>query len=73
MDCAISKKTRFVTTKQLVDMAKANVHDVTALSDSSNLSGGCQTCDKSNNNIEIAVSMNNTTQAVAPLAENISN
>jgi hypothetical protein len=73
MDYAISKKTRFVTTKQLVDMAKANVHDVSALSDSSNLSVGCQTCDKSNNNIEIAVSMNNTTQAVAPLAENISN
>jgi hypothetical protein len=66
MDYAVSKKASFVTTKQLVDMTKANVRDISDLPASANVSAGCPTCDQSNNSIKITLSMNNTTQVVAP-------
>jgi hypothetical protein len=59
---ATSKNASFVTTKQLVDMAKAGVHDVSALP-STNESTGCPTCGKSDATITITQIATNNTQA----------
>ena len=72
IDYATSKKASFITTNQLVDMTKAGVHSVSELPAVSE-SNECLTCDQSEGNVNITVSMNNTNQAVAPLAGNVSN
>jgi hypothetical protein len=62
MDYAVSKKASFVTTAQLVYLAKAGVHDVSSLP--TNVSSECLTCGQSDNNIVgITISTNETTQA----------
>jgi hypothetical protein len=67
IDYAISKKASFVTTNQLVEMTKASVRNVSELPVISD-SNECLTCDQGQRNANITVSMNNTNQAVAPLA-----
>lgn len=52
MDYAISKKAIFVKTRQLVDMAKTGVRDISALPAED--SGVCLTCGQSDENISIA-------------------
>jgi hypothetical protein len=69
IDYAVSKKAKFVTTMQLVDMTKAGVRNVSELPANANESGECLTCDQSNNVVNITVSAENTTQAVASKAE----
>jgi hypothetical protein len=61
---ATSNDASFVNTKQLVDMAKAGVHDVSSLP-ATNASAGCLTCEKPQNNVTITIFTNNTQAATA--------
>jgi hypothetical protein len=63
---ATSKDASFVTSKQLVDMAKTGLRDVSALPSTTNASAACPTCGQSNTNVTIMpVSKNNTEAAAA--------
>jgi hypothetical protein len=64
LDYAISKKTRFVTTANLVSLAKAGSHDASLLP--TNVSRECLTCGQDENLINITASINK----VAPVANN---
>ena len=72
IDYGVSKKASFVTTTQLVDMAKADVRDVSALSANVTASEGCPTCDKSGSNVNLTISVTNSTQTAAHQAINAS-
>ena len=73
MDYALSNKASFVTTMQLVDLAKTGERDVSALLPE-NSSGVCATCGQEGENYSISISSNiipaqtanNTTQVAAP-------
>jgi hypothetical protein len=58
---AISKGARFVTTSQLVDMAKTGIRDVSALAPEANASANCPTCGQASNEAKITVYSNNAT------------
>ncbi len=73
MDYSISKKASFVTTADLVSLAKTSSHDASSLP--SNVTSECPTCDQNNNliNITAFVSINesiqvanNTTTVITP-------
>jgi hypothetical protein len=73
MDYAVSKKASFVTTADLVSLAKTSTHDASSLP--SNVTMECPTCDQNENLINITAfvsinesiqAANNTTQAIAP-------
>lgn len=65
MDYAISKNASFVTTMQLVELARTSERDVSMLPVETNVSEDCPTCDQSSNNISMTMSMNNSTQIAA--------
>jgi hypothetical protein len=67
MDYAVSNKASFVTTSQLVDMAKAGVSDISTLPTNIIASEGCATCDQSKSNTTISVI--NTTPSASSDAE----
>ncbi len=71
-DYAVSKNAKFVTTAQLVDMAKTSVRDVSTLPTNVTASGGCPTCDHTKSNIDLTISMINSTQTAATEAINAS-
>ncbi len=62
MDYAASKKASFVTTAQLVEMAKADVRDVSELPINMTASEGCPTCDQNEGNINATISVIDDTQ-----------
>jgi hypothetical protein len=73
MDYAVSKKASFVTTADLVSLAKTSKHDASSLP--SSVTSECPTCDQNENLINITAfvstnesiqATNNTTQAIAP-------
>jgi hypothetical protein len=61
LDYAISKKARFVTTANLVSLAKAGSHDASLLP--TNVSRECLTCGQDENRINITASINNVALA----------
>ena len=76
MDYAISNNASFVTTTQLVILAKTGVHDVSSLLPA-DASGKCLTCGQEDENYSMSISTdvsefaqaaNNTTQVTAPEA-----
>lgn len=73
MDYAVYKKASFVTTADLVSLAKTGMHDASSLP--SNATSECLTCNQSDNLINVTAfvsinetiqAANNTTQAIAP-------
>lgn len=61
LDHALSKKASFVTTEQLVYLAKTGVHDASTLP--ADVTKECPTCGMNNSNITIRTSINTTTPA----------
>lgn len=65
LNYAVSKNAKFVTTTQLVNMTKDGAHYVSALPSSRNTSVSCPTCDQSNSIANVAITLENATQAAA--------
>jgi hypothetical protein len=63
LDYAISKKASFVTTAQLVDMAKTGVRDVSELPTNAT-SEGCSTCGQNQGDIKTTISVTNINQTL---------